>query len=196
MGQRGRPPLPRGIKSFEASDWVPPEAILLDTTVVVEALLPAEKNHAACVAFFQSAVEAECTLVFNRLLETELCDVLFNLAGQEQHGNKWRKARYDGRVRRRASRLLKDGLRAWRELLDTVPWSRIELSEASSLAPDLMGKYGLRSYDAIHAASLFIAEVADVATLDHGFTMLPEAEATIHTTQLRVPTMRKWRGGP
>jgi len=196
VGQRGRPPLPRGIKSFEASDWVPPEAILLDTTVVVEALLPAEKNHAACVAFFQSAVEAECTLVFNRLLETELCDVLFNLAGQEQHGNKWRKARYDGRVRRRASRLLKDGLRAWGELLDSVPWSRIELSEASSLAPDLMAKYGLRSYDAIHAASLFIAEVADVATLDHGFTMLPEAEATIHTTQPRVPTMRKWRGGP
>lgn len=195
MSQRGRPPLPRGIKSFEASDWVPPEAVLLDTTVVVEALLPAEKNHAACVAFFQSAVEAECTLVFNRLLETELCDVLFNLAGQEQHGNKWRKARYDGRVRRRASRLLKDGLRAWGELLDSVPWSRIELSEASSLAPDLMGKYGLRSYDAIHAASLFIAEVADVATLDHGFTMLPEAEATIHTTQPRVPTMRKWRGG-
>jgi len=196
VGQRGRPPLPRGIKSFEAPDWVPPEAILLDTTVVVEALLPAEKHHAACVAFFQSAVEAECTLVFNRLLETELCDVLFNLAGQEQHGNKWRTARYDGRVRRRASRLLKDGLRAWGELLDTVPWSRIELSEASSLAPDLMGKYGLRSYDAIHAASLFIAEIADVATLDHGFTMLPEAEATIHTTQPRVPTMRKWRGGP
>lgn len=195
MGQPGRPPLPRGIKSFEAPDWVPPEAILLDTTVVVEALLPVEKNHAACVAFFRRAVEAECTLVFNRLLETELCDVLFNLAGQEQHGNKWRTARYDGRVRRRASRLLKDGLRAWEELLESAPWLRIELSQASSLAPDLMGKYGLRSYDAIHAASLVIAEVADVATLDHGFTMLPEAEATIHTTQPRVPTMRKWRGG-
>lgn len=195
MAQRGRPPLPRGIKSFEASDWVPPEAILLDTTVVVEALLPAEKNHAACVSFFQSAAEAECTLVFNRLLETELCDVLFNLAGQEQHGNKWRKARYDGRVRRRASRLLKEGLQAWGELLDTVPWSRIELSEASALAPALMEKYGLRSYDAIHAASLFIAEVADVVTLDHGFSVLPESEATIHTTRPRVTSMRTWRGG-
>ena len=195
MSQRGRPPLPRGIKSFEESNWNPPEAILLDTTVVVDALLPAQKHHAACVAFFEAVATAECTLVFNRLLETELCEVLFNIAGREQHGGKWKSARYDGRVRRRASRLLDEGLEAWRELLSTVPWSLIELSDVSDTAPVLMGKYGFRSYDAVHAATLFAAEVSDIATLDHGFTVLKESEATIHTTRPRVSSMRKWRGG-
>lgn len=195
MGQRGRPPLPRGIKSFEASEWVPPEAILLDTTIVVDALSPAQKDHEACAAFFDAVVNARCTLVFNRLLETELCEVLFNIAGKEQHGRHWRTARYDGRVRKRASRLLDEGLTGWGELLDAASWRRLELQDVSDVAPALMGKYGFRSYDAVHAASLFVAEVEHVATLDHGFTMLPEAEATIHTTQARVPTMRKWRGG-
>jgi predicted nucleic acid-binding protein len=187
--------LPRGIQSFEAPDWIPPEAILLDTTIVVDALLPAQKNHAACVSFFEAVAAAECTLVFNRLLETELSEVLFNIAGREQHGSKWKSARYDGRVRRRASRLLDEGLEAWRELLNVVPWSRIELSDVSDVAPTLMGRYGFRSYDAVHAASLFVAEVADIATLDHGFTVLEEAEATIHTTRPRVSSMRRWRGG-
>jgi predicted nucleic acid-binding protein len=196
VARRGRPPLPRGIRSFEAPDWQPPEAILLDTTIVVDALLPAQKNHQACVAFFDAVAQSECTLVFNRLLETELCEVLFNIAGREQHGKDWKRARYDGRVRRRANRLLEEGLRAWAELLEVVTWTRLELSEVSDVAPILMGKYGFRSYDAVHAASLVVAEVADVATLDHGFTVLPEAEAMIHTTQARVPTMRKWRGGP
>jgi predicted nucleic acid-binding protein len=174
---------------------MPPEAVLLDTTIVVDALLPAQKNHAACVSFFDAVAQAESTLVFNRLLETELCEALFNIAGREQHGGQWRRARYDGRVRRRASTLLNQGLEAWRELLSAVSWSRVELSAVSDIAPDLMGKYGFRSYDAVHAATLFVAEVADVATLDQGFGVLDEAEATIHTASPKVPVMRRWRGG-
>lgn len=175
---------------------MPPEAILLDTTIVVEALSPSQKNHAACAAFFDAMAQSGCTLVFNRLLETELCEVLFNIAGREQHGKNWKTARYDGRVRKRASRLLDEGLTGWGELLDASSWRRLELEEVSGLAPVLMGKYGFRSYDAVHAASFFVAEVSHIATLDHGFTVLPEGEATIHTVQARVPSMRKWRGGP
>lgn len=195
MAQRGRPPLQRGIQSVEAQDWLPPEAILLDTTIVVDALSPAQPNHAACVSFFEAVVAAECTLVFNRLLETELCEALFNIAGRERHGSRWKSARYDGRVRRRAKTLLNQGLEGWHELLSAASWSRIELHDVSGLAPELMGKYGFRSYDAVHAASLFVAEVADIATLDRGFAVLGEAEATIHTARSKVPTMRQWRGG-
>lgn len=195
MAQRGRPPLQRGIQSCEAEDWLPPEAILLDTTIVVDALSPAQPNHAACVSFFEAVVATDCTLVFNRLLETELCEALFNIAGRERHGGRWKSARYDGRVRRRARTLLDQGLEGWRELLSVASWSRIELSEVSDLAPELMGEYGFRSYDAVHAASLFVAEVADIATLDRGFAVLDEGEATIHTAPSRVTSMRKWRGG-
>lgn len=196
MAPRGRPPLPRGIISFEPEGWTPPEALLLDTTVVVEALLPSQPHHAACIAFFERVGTSGSTLIFNRLLETELCEVLFNIALKEQHGKRWKTARYDGRARRRAGRLLDAGLAAWEELLDTVSWLQLELNEVSAEVPGLMRAHGLRSYDAVHAASLFFADVADIATLDHGFAMLPQGRATIHTTSARVPTMRRWRGGP
>ncbi len=196
MARRGRPPLPRGIFSFEPDEWTPPAALLLDTTIVVEALLPSQPYHAACVAFFKRIGASESTLIFNRLLETELCDVLFNIALKEQHGKRWKTARYDGRARRRAGRLLDAGLAAWGELLDTVSWSRVELSEVSEAAPRLMRAHGLRSYDAVHAASLVLAGIGDIATLDHGFTTMPQNRVSIHTTSTRVPTMRRWRGGP
>jgi predicted nucleic acid-binding protein len=195
VAPRGRPPLPRGIISFEHEDWSPPAALLLDTTIVVEALLPSQSHHATCIAFFERVGTSGSTLIFNRLLETELCEVLFNIALKEQHGKRWKTARYDGRARRRAGRLLDAGLAAWGEILDTVSWLRLELNEVSAEVPGLMRAHGLRSYDAVHAASLFSADVADIATLDHGFTLLPQNRATIHTTSTRVPTMRRWRGG-
>lgn len=111
MPKPGRPPLPRGIESFEPEGWQPPEALLLDTTIVVEALLPSQPHHAGCLAFFNKIGASSSTLIFNRLLETELSEVLFNIALKERHGKGWRTARYDGRARRRAGRLPVKGTR-------------------------------------------------------------------------------------
>jgi predicted nucleic acid-binding protein len=193
--KRGRPPLPRGIVSFEHEDWAPPEALLLDTSVVVEALLPSEANHRACAGLFRRIADSKCTVIFNELLETELCEALFRLALKERHGRNWRAARYDGRVRRRAGRLLEAGMAGWQELLGPLPSVRFGLGEVNSDVSELMRRHGLGSYDAVHAASLFRAGIGDIATLDHGFTMLPQSLVSIHTTSARVPTMRRWRGG-
>jgi predicted nucleic acid-binding protein len=195
LARRGRPPLPRGVLSFESDGWSPPAELLLDTTIVVEALLSSQPNYAACFGFFEAVAASKSTVIFNRLLETELCEVLFNIALREQHGKRWKSARYDGRARRRAGRLLNAGLTAWGELLELLAWSRIELSEVSEEAPRLMRAHGLRSYDAVHAASLVFAGIGDFVTLDHGFAALPQGRATIHTTGARVATMRRWRGG-
>ena len=46
MTQQGRPPLPRGVIAFDAPDWQPPKAVVLDTNVVAEALLPNEHELA------------------------------------------------------------------------------------------------------------------------------------------------------
>ena len=171
----GRPLLHRGVFSFEAADRSPPEAMLLDTSVVVEALLPSEANHRACAGFLKRIVESQCTVIFNELLETELCEALFRLALKERHGRNWRAARYDGRVRARAGRLLDDGMGAWRELLDSSFSSvRVQLSEVNGDVPELMRKFGLGSYDAVHAATFMAAGLPHIATLDHGFTMLPQ----------------------
>lgn len=93
MPQRGRPPSTRAVLSFEEGDWTPPEALLLDTSIVVEALLPSQPAHGACVGFFERVAATDCTLVFNRLLEMELCEVLFNVALKERYGKRWSRAR-------------------------------------------------------------------------------------------------------
>ena len=50
--------------------------------------------------------EAGTTFYFNRLLELELEETSFLIALKERHPKNWRRYRYDGRVRPRASRLM------------------------------------------------------------------------------------------
>ncbi len=103
MARRGRPPLPRGVFAFDAPEWEPPEAVVLDTNVVAEALLPKEPEHAPCLDVLELLANSGTTVVFSRLLEIELWEVIFNLALRERHPRKnIRHVRYDNRVRPRA----------------------------------------------------------------------------------------------
>ncbi|MGH2762601.1 MAG: hypothetical protein ACRDL0_22115 [Thermoleophilaceae bacterium] len=45
------------------------------------------------MGFFERVAATDCTLVFNRLLEMELCEVLFNVALKERYGKRWSRAR-------------------------------------------------------------------------------------------------------
>ncbi len=51
---------------------------------MVEALLPSQPDHAQCVAFLQRLAASDCLVVFNRLLEVELHETLFNVALKER----------------------------------------------------------------------------------------------------------------
>jgi predicted nucleic acid-binding protein len=191
---RGRPPLPRGVLAFDDHDWSAPSAVLLDTNVVAEALLPNEPEHAVCAAVLHQLAEAGTTVVFSRLLEVELWEVVFNLSLRERHPRKnLRHIRYDSRVRRRAARLLAETQTAWEELLDTLSWVRVEIDEVASDVPKLMQDYGFQSYDAVHAATLLDSECTDFVTRDGGFAVLPPAAATLHTTQARLTQTRARR---
>src|SRR4051794_19889458 len=107
MATRGRPPAPRGAFAFDASDWQPPEAVVIDTNVVVDALLENEPEHSECLVLMERLALADTVVVFNRILEVELYEVLFTLAFLERHSKKkLRYVRYDDRVRPRAARLL------------------------------------------------------------------------------------------
>jgi predicted nucleic acid-binding protein len=194
VAARGRPPLPRGVLAFDGHDWQPPDAALLDTNVVAEALLPNEPEHAACAAVLHRLAEAGTTVVFSRLLEVELWEVVFNLALRERHPRKdLRRVRYDSRVRRRAARLLAETQTGWEELLDTLSWLRVEIHEVASDVPKLMQSYGFQSYDAVHAATLLDNGLTDFVTRDGGFAALPPAVATLHTTQARLAGTRARR---
>jgi predicted nucleic acid-binding protein len=180
--------------AFDAPDWQPPKAVVLDTNVVAEALLPNEHEHQPCLALLEHLADAGTAVVFSRLLEIELWEAVFNLALRERHPRKnLRHVRYDNRVRPRAARLLQQAHDAWSKTLASLTWSVIELHEVSHDVPKLMQDYGLQSYDAVHAATLLASGLTDFLTRDGGFAVLPSAAATLHTTQARLPSTRARR---
>jgi predicted nucleic acid-binding protein len=192
--QRGRPPLPRGVFAFDAPDWEPPKAVVLDTNVVAEALLPNEQEHQPCVALLERLADTGTAVVFSRLLEIELWEAVFNLALRERHPRKnLRYVRYDNRVRPRAARLLQQAQDAWDRTLASLAWSMIEIHEISHDVPKLIQEYGLQSYDAVHAATLLASGLTDFLTRDGGFAVLPPTVATLHTTRARLPATRARR---
>lgn len=180
--------------AFDDPSWSPPEAVLLDTNVAAEALLPNEPEHGACAALMRRLADAGTTVVFNRLLEVELWEVAFNLALRERHPRKdLRHVRYDNRIRPRAARLLQEAETAWQRLLDTLDWSCVEMQHVTAAAPELIREYGLQSYDAIHASTLITSGLTNLVTRDLGFAALPPAVATLHTTGARVRQARSRR---
>jgi predicted nucleic acid-binding protein len=168
--------------------------VLLDTSVVAEALLPNEPEHDPCLAVLDRLAASGSVVLFSRLLEIELWEVAFDVALRERHPRKnLRRVRYDNRVRPRAARLLRQAQRAWDDLLAPLTWSRIEIHEVAQDVPRLMREYGLQSYDAVHAATLLASGITDLVTRDAGFAVLPPALATLHTTQARLASTRARR---
>ncbi len=190
-----RPRLSRGISDLSSMRWSAPDAVALDTSAIVEFLLPSQRAHEHWRGFFRECADHGTLFVFNRLVETELYDALFNIALQERwgrhaaHGPK----RYDGRVRARAARLLGIYRQEWEELLDTSNTAAVEIGEVLGQVPELMGRCGMRSHDAVHAATAILTETPLIATTDTGFATLPESTLQIVTDPHRIPQMRRRR---
>jgi predicted nucleic acid-binding protein len=194
MAPRGRPPLPRGVFAFDAPGWEPPKAVLLDTNVVTEALLPKQPEHSSCLDVLERLGDSGTLVVVSRHLEIELWESLFNLALRERHPRKeLRRARYDNRARPRAARLLGQAQHAWEMMRGSLDSSLVEIHEIADQVPGLIQKYGLQSYDAVHAATLLDSGITDFVTRDGGFAVLPSTVATLHTTQARVTNTRARR---
>lgn len=71
-------------------------------------------------------VEAGTRIVFSSLVDLELAETGYVLALKEQYGSsRWRRARYDGRARRRAAHKVAQVQAAWDELLGTLRWARV-----------------------------------------------------------------------
>ena len=193
MPPRGRPPLPRSVWSIEDLSAEVPRQIVLDTSFVVETLIVSQPLHEPCLAFLLRLVEADTGIVFSHLLEIELYEATFQLALKERHPKDWKRFRHDGRARRRANRLLVDVSSAWRTVLEHFDYQRIELAEVGQLAPNLMTRYGLASYDAIHVATAIQSGARAVVTLDAGFASVPANELSLYVDRSRVATCRRRR---
>jgi predicted nucleic acid-binding protein len=137
---------------------------------------------------------SKTVIYFNRLLELELAETLYQIALKESHPKDWVRFRHDGRARRRANRLLQGGFSAWASLLSAFNHAIFEVEEVANRVPDLMSRYGLSSYDAVHAATAIESGVGAVLTLDAGFASVPQSLIhTIYTNTARVTSCRQHR---
>ncbi len=193
MPPAGRPPLSRNIYSLESPTLLVPALALLDTSFVVEALIPSQPAHEACEAFLNRLAQQPSTICFNNLLEMELAEVVFRIALIDRFGrNGWKTARRDGRARRRARRLMEDALEAWEDVLAAFSYVRVGLEEVERAVPRLMSTFGLKSYDAVHAATAMYIDVEAIVALDSDFAALPSSIA-LYTTPGRMATCRERR---
>lgn len=182
------------VVAFDAPAWEPPDAVVVDTNVVAEALLRREPEHDVCDELFRRLVRARTLVVFSRLLEAELWEVVFNHAVRMHTGRRdTRHARYRRDVRGAAGLMLDRAIRDWNELLDALDWQCVELHDVADAVPDLMRSYGLQSYDAVHAATLLMSGMTDMVTRDAGFAVLLPEDATLHTTRRRLGRTRARR---
>jgi predicted nucleic acid-binding protein len=69
----------------------------------------------------------------------------------------------------------------------------VELDEVSDDVSGIMRRHGLRSYDAVHAATALYAQVPAMLTVDTGFASMPQTSLSIYTNASRVTVCRALR---
>ena len=159
----------------------------------MEALLSGQRYHERCAEALQHVVELSSRVIYSSLLELELIEAGYQVALRDQYGKDWKRARRDGRARRRASRIAEQALAAWSELVD-LGFERVEASEVADDVRHLMQRYALGSYDAVHAASALAVRADGLIALDTAFARIPPRLLTIHTVSAKASRMRALRG--
>lgn len=82
---------------------------------------------------------------------------------------------------------------AWVELLAAFGHATYSVAEVMGLVPELMQRYGLNSYDAIHAATAIKAGVSTVLATDAEFANVPAARFALITDNSRLVGCRRRR---
>ena len=156
----------RNVYSFEGT-LVPPDQLVLETSFVVDALIPSQARHAECEGFLENIGRARSKVFVNRFLELELWEAAYRIALREHHPRKRpRDARSSRAVLRRANALRDEVDTAWHDVLSMLDWVvAVNLAEVQERVPSLM-RHGLTSYDAVHAATAECADVRAFVTLD------------------------------
>lgn len=193
MPSRGRPPHPHNVFSFESPDCPIPEVATLDSSFAANALLSAEPNHEAARGFLESLAAHGTQIVFNRLLELELREVAFRYPLIQAYPRDWKRRRHDGRTLRRARTLIEKTMGAWQELLSAFTYAVVPVDSVYAAVPDLMDRYGLQSYDAVHAATAARYGGGVIVTTDAGFANVPEDRLVIYVNSGRLPWCRRVR---
>jgi predicted nucleic acid-binding protein len=188
-------PLERNVVGYESAVHLPAHAAL-DTSFVLRALSPLEPGHVEARRLVDRLVDAGTVVYFSRLLEIELLEVSYKLAVREQHGGRgWPEKRHDGRSRRRAARIAGEMFRSWSRLTTTLESECVEIHDVADDIRPYMDRYGLSSYDSIHAATAVVVGADVLITNDAGFGAVDERVLRLYTDSSRVRSARRRRGG-
>jgi predicted nucleic acid-binding protein len=186
----------RNVYSFEGA-LVPPDQLVLETSFVVEALIPSQARHAECEGFLENIGRARSKVFVNRFLELELWEATYRIALREHHPKKRpQDARSSRAVLRRAKALREEIDTAWHDVLSMLDWVvAVDLAEVQERVPSVM-RHGLTSYDAVHAATAEYVDVRSFVTLDYHFAAVPENDLQLWVSASRVRPCRERRSAP
>jgi predicted nucleic acid-binding protein len=190
----GRRSSTQGVHAIEDQELLLPDPIALDTSFVVEALIPTQRLHELCSAFLHRIAQSGIRVVTSELLEVELAEAVFKITLRDRWGREWQRRRSDGRARRGARGALIGAAAAYQSMIiSSAAHVSIPVSRVSRDAMTLMSDHGLASYDAVHAATAIASGAEAIVTTDTGFAALPSAMLSIYTDRSRVPAARRRR---
>ena len=168
----------------------PPGHLLLDTDSVVATLVTGDPRHEDCLSFADSLQDAGTIIAYSTLLRLE-------------HLNAWRNLLKKGLLPPEPGPQLRLELNVAED--DRIHWLRVadillgkflaqfRITEIRlnqrvvSLAIELVGRFDLQSYDAVHVASALHAGCTAIASLDKHFRRVEG----IHLWNNRLPRKAK-----
>lgn len=182
----------RGVLDLQVE---PPALVVLDTSAIAVALLEDQPSHREYSAFLLRAVERRTTFAYCELVDLELAQACSKRA-RAQHAGDRSLFVPEGR------RLIAEVFGRWRAIISQTQSVRMPLglsddprvlgSPVRDAAFGLIERYGLDSYDAIHAATAIILG-APLVCADRGFAHAPAELLTIITDSTGAEECRRLR---
>ncbi|MCK5494466.1 MAG: PIN domain-containing protein [Candidatus Omnitrophica bacterium] len=158
-------------KNFQSSKL--PEVIYCDTNIFVNALIINNRYHTPCVQFIQRLASEQVLLVFSTLLIAELRCAILSQYVRDKYGKDARimsVLKKHPQIIKAAAPSIRKAEKDFEGILQRFThWSYIPVDEqVVSHSKELMFKYQLASYDAIHIATMEIMDIKDIVVIDGG----------------------------
>ncbi len=156
----------------EFSDSPIPDVIYFDTSFIVPTLIKGVKYHQPCNAFINRLTKSQPIIVMSQLVRSELWNAVLTIKMRDKFGK--RRVDIDDELKKDPSlidQVYPDIARIDQDFFDLmqrfVYWSMEDVTDLiNKNAISLIKKYRLKSYDAIHIATMNALEVKDIAVFD------------------------------
>jgi len=168
-------------KTFQSEPL--PEIIYTDTSFFVEALVYGQRYHKETIDFIGKLAKAQPVIVFSEILKSELRCSILSICIRNQFGGD--KIKVTDKIKESPelihkyfSEIQKQENNFMGILQRFKDWTSIPLDEKiSKKSLEVMQKYRLASYDAVHIATMESWNIKDIVTLDGGLSDLPQYRA-------------------